>query len=52
MTHVTNEEALAYHEGGKIEIKVKTHARRLETYLWRTRQALRYLVKRSRPTTS
>ena len=24
MTHVTNEEALAYHEGGKIEIKVKT----------------------------
>ena len=24
MTHVTNEEVLAYHEGGKIEIKVKT----------------------------
>ena len=24
MTHVTNEEALTYHEGGKIEIKVKT----------------------------
>ena len=24
MTHITNEEALAYHEGGKIEIKVKT----------------------------
>ena len=24
MTHVTNEEALAYHDGGKIEIKVKT----------------------------